>query len=404
MLKNIEADAARDMLCALPVTCRTETAGLRDAPDRVLAEDVTARINTPPFDRSPFDGYAFRGEDTKNATREKPAVLKITEELPAGKAPTIKVTVGYAAKILTGAPIPEGANATIKYELTEFTKDEVRIFELVAPDSDIVRAGDDIRAGTHIAEKGAMITAPLVGILASQGIEHVAVYKKPVISILNTGTELTEVGQPLSPAMIYNSNVYTLSGYLRDMGAAPKNAGVVPDLPDAIADRISAALRESDMVVTTGGASVGDYDWAVTSAERLGAEVLFWKINMKPGGSIMAAVKDGKVILGLSGNPGAAVLGLLRIALPYVRKLCGRTDVMPPVIDVFLKEPLTKPSPKLRLLRGRLELSAGRAYFAENEGQSNGAVSSLFGCDLLGEIAAGSPPLPAGTIIKAYRI
>jgi len=404
MLKNIGADEARNLLLKLPVAYRSETVLLKDAFFRILAEDVSAKLDTPPFDRSPFDGYAFRGADTANATRERPAVLKITEELPAGKAPTVKITAGYAAKILTGAPIPEGADATIKYELTEFTQDEVRIFEPVSPDTNIVRAGDDIRAGMLIAEKGAVIGAPLVGVLASQGVDRVTVFKRPVISILNTGTELAEVGQPLGPAMIYNSNAYTLSGYLLAMGAAPKNAGVVPDIPGEIAERIKAALHDSDMVITTGGASVGDYDWAVASAEMLGAEVLFWKINMKPGGAIMAAVKDGKVILGLSGNPGAAVLGLLRIAMPYVRKLCGRTDLIPPVIDVFLKDALTKASPKLRLLRGHLELLDGRAYFAENEGQGNGSVSSLINCDLLGEIDAGSPPLPAGTKIKAYKV
>ena len=340
----------------------------------------------------------------RGASRDRPAVLRITEELPAGKAPTIELKPGYAAKILTGAPLPKGADATVKYELTEFTDEEVRIFEPIPPNSDIVRAGDDITAGALIAPKGTRITAPLAGILASQGIDKLPVYLKPAISILNTGTELLELGAPLRPAMIYNSNVYTLSGYLMEAGAEAMNAGVVVDEPDVIADRLVMALRGADMVITTGGASVGDYDWAVASAQRLGAEILFWKINMKPGGAMMAAVLDGKLILGLSGNPGAAVLGLLRIALPFVRKLCGRADLLMQEVDVLLKEPLTKASPKLRLLRGQLEFSGGTAYFAENEGQGNGAVSSLVGCDLIGEIEAGSPPLPAGTKIKAYRV
>lgn len=404
MLKNLEADAARDLLCALETTLCVETVPLYEASGRVLAADVTAPIPTPPFDRSPYDGYAFRGADTRGATREHPAILKITEELPAGKAPTMEITAGFAAKILTGAPLPKGADATVKYEITEFTDSEVRIFEPIAPNTDVVRAGDDIKVGTLIAPRGTVVSAPLAGVLAGQGIAAVNVYKKPVIAIINTGTELLEVGTPLRPAMIYNSNVYTLSGYLQELGAATRNAGVVEDDPDAIAGKIGAALQNADMVITTGGASVGDYDWAVGSAQRLGADVLFWKINMKPGGAIMAAVRDGKVILGLSGNPGAAILGLLRIALPYISKLCGRTDLYPTVVEVLLKEPLTKPSPKLRLIRGRLEIQGGAAYFEENEGQGNGAVSSLVGCDLLGEIPAGSPPLPAGTKIKAYRL
>jgi molybdopterin molybdotransferase len=158
----------------------------------------------------------------------------------------------------------------------------VRISSPVKPNSDIVYAGDDVKAGAIIAGKGTLLSAPHLGILAGQGIADVAVYKKPVIYILNTGSELTEVGTPLKPAMIYNSNVYTLSGYLRDMGAEPYNAGIVEDDPDAIASRINAALEASDMVITTGGASVGDYDWAVTSASLLGAEILFWKVSMKP--------------------------------------------------------------------------------------------------------------------------
>lgn len=404
MLKNIDTEQAVEMLCALPVMLETETVSLSDAYGRVIAADINAVIMSPPFDRSPFDGYAFRGEDTAGASREHPVTLRITEEIPAGKASKAEILPGYAAKILTGAPIPEGANATVKYENTEFTPAEVRIFEPVGPHTNVIYAGDDIKAGTRIAERGTVITASHQGILAGQGISEVTVYRKPVIKILNTGSELLEVGTPLRPAMIYNSNVYTLSGYLKDMGTVPLNAGIVEDDPEVIAAGISAALRMSDMVITTGGASVGDYDWAVTSASMLGAEILFWKIDMKPGGSMMAAVKDGKLILGLSGNPGAAVIGLFRIARPYIRKLCGRTDLIPSAIDVFLKEPLKKPSPKRRLLRGRLEYSGGKAYFAENEGQGNGAVYSLLGCDLLGEIEAGSPPLPEGTMIKAYRI
>jgi molybdopterin molybdotransferase len=404
LLKNIDTEQAVAMLCALPVMLETETVSLSDAYGRVIAADVKAVMMSPPFDRSPFDGYAFRGEDTAGASRERPVTLSITEEIPAGKASKVEIQPGYAAKILTGAPIPKGANATIKYEDTEYTPTEVKIFEPVRPHTNVIYAGDDIKAGASIAERGMVITASHQGILAGQGISEVTVYRKPVIKILNTGSELMEVGTPLRPAMIYNSNVYTLSGYLKDMGTVPLNAGIVEDDPEVIAAGISAALSTSDMVITTGGASVGDYDWAVTSASMLGAEILFWKVDMKPGGSMMAAVKDGKLILGLSGNPGAAVLGLFRIARPYIRKLCGRTDLIPSAIDVYLKEPLKKASPKRRLLRGRLEYSGGKAYFAENEGQGNGAVYSLLGCDLLGEIEPGSPPLPEGTMIKAYRI
>ena len=404
MLKNIDADAARKMIFELPVARETETVSLGDSFGRVLSKDVKARIPYPPFDRSPYDGFAFRGEDTQMATRDEPVILEITEEIPAGIQPQYEITSGYAAKILTGAPIPKGANSTVKYEITEYTESETRIFEPIAPDTDIVYAGADVQPGDVLAPEGTLVTAPVISTLANQGFADIEVYRKPIITVISTGTELCEAGEPLRPAAIYNSNVNTLSAYLAGEGAIPVNGSSVPDDPEAIAELIKRALKTSNMVITTGGASVGDYDWAVKSAEIMGANVLFWKISMRPGGAIMAAVKEGKVILGLSGNPAAAVLGLLHIAMPYIKKLCGRADCFYPEISVPLRNPYRKDSPKLRVLRGKLEIIDSRAYFTESGGQGSEEVSSLAQCDLLGEIPMGSPPLAAGTIIKAYRL
>jgi len=404
MLKNIDTNDACKMLYELPVTLKTETVALCDALSRIVSETVYSKIPVPPFDRSPYDGYAFRGEDTQSASRETPVVLEITEEIPAGTMPRFEIKPGHAAKVLTGAPIPKGANATIKYEYTKFTESEVRFLKPVKPDTDIVYAGSDVPPGAELAALGAKITAPVISSLANQGFTTVDVFKKPVITVISTGAELCEVGEPLRPAAIYNSNVHTLSAYLKDAGAAPVNGGVAPDEPAVISDMIGKALPDSDMVITTGGASVGDYDWAVTSAELLGAQVLFWKATMRPGGAILTAVKDGKVILGLSGNPGAAVLGLLRIAMPYIKKLCGRSECFFPEVSVALKEPFKKSSPKMRVLRGRLEIIDSKAYFTESNSQGSESASSMADCDLMGEIPMGSPPLPAGTIIKAYRI
>jgi molybdopterin molybdotransferase len=213
---------------------------------------------------------------------------------------------------------------------------------------------------------------------------------------------LCEPGNPLPPAKIYNSSVFTLSGYLREAGVDAWNAGVARDDPDEIAARISTALAQSDVVITTGGASVGDYDCAIRASEALGAELLFWKTKMKPGGAVVASVLDGKLILALSGNPGAAVMYLLRVAMPFMKRLCGRRECFPRTLDVYLKEPFPKASTHTRLLRGNLEIENGTAYFVERGGQGGGQISSLAGCDLIAEIAAGSPALPAGTLVRAY--
>ncbi|MDR3278817.1 MAG: molybdopterin molybdotransferase MoeA, partial [Oscillospiraceae bacterium] len=255
-----------------------------------------------------------------------------------------------------------------------------------------------------LAGIGSVITPPVLGLCASVGRTEVRVYKKPRAAVLNTGTELCEPGQPLPPAKIYNSSVFTLTGYLAQFGVDGVIAGGVRDDAAEIAARMDAALKQHDLVITTGGASVGDYDCAVRAAELLGAEILYWKTKLKPGGAIVASVRDGKLILALSGNPGAAVIALLHIALPYIKKLCGRADCLPEAMDVFLKEPFNKTSQRARILRGKLEIVDGRAFFAERGEQGGGAISSLTDCDLLGELPAGSPALPAGTMSKAYRI
>ena len=406
MLKNISADEACDMLESLQTPDVCETVSLPDALRRVAFKDFYAKIPIPPFDRSPFDGYAFRGKDTLGADAQNPAVLEILEEIPAGYAPRHDISPGKAAKILTGAPIPNGADATVKYEHTKFTDTHVSIFHEIQPNSDVIRSGSDVMTGDLIARKGALITAPLIASMANQGFANVSVYKKPVITIISTGSELREVGQDakLPPASIYNSNVYTLMSYLADVGAAPVNGGTVADSPDLIANKLRDALENSDMVITTGGASVGDYDFALKSAQMLGARVLFWKVLLKPGGSMMAAVSGEKIILSLSGSPGAAVVGLLRIAMPYIKKLCGRVDRRFDEIKIRLGDPFMKLSHgKQRILLGRLMITESEIYF-ESVGQGSEKISAFARCDLLGELPLSAKPLPAGTMIKAYRI
>ncbi len=404
MRQDIDAALAADWLLDRVNPVSTEHIELALALDRVLAEDYLAAIPIPPFDRSPYDGYAFRGEDTRSASPAEPCVLRVLETIPAGSQPRQPVTPGTASRIMTGAPIPEGANATIKYEVTTWNDQEVRLFNPVLPNTDIVRAGEDIGPGEQIARRGTVVSPAIMGLLASQGIDQIEVFTKPVIAVLTGGSELVRAGQRLEPAQIYNSNIETLRGYIQLFGACLIDGGGMPDQPEAMAGCIREAAGQADLVITTGGASVGDCDYMIQALQRVGADILFWKCQMKPGGSILAATLDGKLILGLSGNPGAALLGLLRIALPAIRKLCGRQDTNLEVIQVRLKQPLSKKSPKMRLLRGRLQIEDGQAYLVENPGQGNGIVSSFVGCDLLGEIPAGSDSLPAETLVKAYRI
>ena len=404
MRKEVEVNEALKMLLDVPVKLEVEPITIGEAHGRVSSETILAEISLPPFDRSPFDGYALRGEDTAAATEKRPVTLSVRQEIPAGFMPRAGVTTGHAARIMTGAPIPPGADAIVKFEETEFTKYSVTITGPVKPGSDIIHAGEDVLAGSTILSQGEMIEPATMGLLAAQGLKYVKVYKRPVVSVVNTGTELAELGRPLLPGMIYNSSMYTLHGFLSMIGVEFRSGGIVADDERSIAARVRAELTTSDMVITTGGASVGDYDCAVAAAEVAGGDLLFWKVQMKPGGSILAYTLGGKLVLSLSGNPGAAILGLLMFGLPSIKKRRGLANVLPEESMVKLANDIKKSSPRLRIIRGWLKIVDGEAFFVENVGQGGGDISSLVGCDLLAEIPAGSPALSAGTLVKVYRV
>jgi len=407
MEKEVSAQQARELILSIPYTPpQHEETTLTESFGRVLSDNMAALIPIPPFDRSPFDGFAFRGEDTRSATPSTPVTLAITEEIPAGALPAIDITPGLAAKILTGAPIPKGANTTVKYEETAVvTGNSVTFTAPVLPDTNIVYAGEDVKKGAVIAKRGTIVTPAAAGLFASAGFTSVPVYKKPVAAVINTGTELCEPGNPLPFGKIYNSSVFSLIGTLKQLGLDAYNAGVVADNPDEIAAVIEKNLKTCDVLITTGGASVGDYDFSVTSAQRLGANTLFWKVNTQPGGALVVSELNGKLILGLSGNPGAAMMSLLCMASPFLRRLTGQADFELKTVEVELAADFKKPTgDKARLLRGTMELSGGRALFLPRGEQGGGVLSSFMTTELIAEIPPNSPPLPAGSVIKGFLV
>ena len=390
-------------LMNLEVSLKTEQIRIEDAYDRVLAEKIMADIAVPSFRRSAYDGYALRSADIADASPTHPVTLKVTEVIPAGSVGRYPVTAGTAARIMTGAKVPAGADAVVKHEDTQFTEGEVRLSRPVHA-GNIVEIGEDVKQGACLIEPGKVVTAADAAVMAGQGREYVCVYRKPEVAILSTGSELLEQGQRLKEGKVYNTNRYLLGGYLKKYGMVPRNCGIVEDDIRTLADRITEALQVSDMVLTTGGVSAGDFDHIPKALEEIGAGLLFHKLPFKPGGAMLAAVKDGKIILGLSGNPGAAAVGLLRVGLPYMKKLCGRKDIPLVESEAVLAEAFPKPSRGIRILRGRAEIIDGELVFHLLEHQENGAVSSMMDCDLLGEIPAGSEALPAGTRLRVFFV
>ena len=405
MLTNISFREARDLLMARAERLRPFVGvPLEKSLGRVLAEDVYAAEDVPPFDKSPFDGYALRASDTVGASREHPVTLRILEEVPAGSMWKKFVEPGTATKILTGAPVPEGADTTVKYEDTEFTADTVTIFSECRSMDNVVVRGEDVHRGQLLAEMGTEIDGALMGTLAAQHIPEPMVYCTPRVGIVTTGSELADPEEELSGGKIVNTNKFTFLSAAEQAGCDSVVYGAPGDNPEDIANVLRLALEECDLVITTGGVSVGDYDFTPDAMERAGAEILIRTLDLKPGGASCYALRDGKLLCGLSGNPASALTNFYAVVLPVLRKLRGLRNPLLTELPVVLSEDFPKKSPKTRLIRGTLDLSDGVARMHVSKAQGNGVLSSLIGCNLLAEIPKGSPRLPAGTTLRAWLL
>lgn len=404
MLKNPDYAKARELLLDAVTSVDTERIALCGCGGRILAQDLIAEENIPPFDRSPYDGYAFRAADTIGASKETPVVLRVLEEIPAGTVPTVTVTEGTAVKLLTGAPIPDGADAVIMYEKTEFTKDAVALFSPMRTGENIVRTGEDVCKGAILARQGDVIDPGIAGTLAAQGSAEPLVYRVPRVGILSTGSELTEAEETPGPGKIRNSNRHTLEAALNAIGCRPVYLGLAGDSEEEICTLIRKGLAECDAVVSTGGVSVGDYDLTPAAMELAGAELLFCGVDMKPGMACAYGVCEGKLICGLSGNPASSITNFYAVALPALRKLAGRREYLPKEISVTLANGFGKKSPKTRFLRGKLELNSGTICMSLPKDQGNVVLSSTIGCNVMAIVPAGSGSVEAGTVLKGFLL
>lgn len=404
METNLSCEKARQLLLAAVRPVDEESVALSLSGGRVLTRDLTAREDVPAFDRSPYDGFAVRAEDTANATADAPVTLRILEEAPAGAVPAWAVTAGTAVKVSTGTHIPQGADAVIMYEKTQFNKDSVTINHPVKPGSNIVRAGEDIRRDSILARRGERIDPGLAGTLAAQGIAAPLVYRRPNVAILSTGSELTEAGETPGPGQIRNSNRYMLETALTALGCEPRPLGIVGDRAEDIAACIQTALDRWDALVITGGVSAGEQDVTPEAMAMAGGEILFRGVDMKPGMACAYGVRAGKLLCGLSGNPASALTNFYAVAAPALRLLAGHRQPVPQEFDVELLDGFEKKSRCPRFLRGQLVLKNGRAAMALSPKQGNVVLSSAIGCDMMAVIPAGNGSVPAGTVLKGFLL
>lgn len=397
MRKSIELDTAMEIMSRLEAQPQREQVPLEQALDRVLAEDIRAAFPMPPFDKSPFDGFALRAEDI-------PGTLPVAGVVAAGDTHVPVLAAGTAVRIFTGAPIPPGADVVLKQEDTEYTQSHVTVHQPAEPNTNVIKAGEDFEAGEVLARAGEKISAAMLGVFASQGLGVLPVFRRPRAVILSTGSELSAPGTPRPDYGIYNSSYYALQGYLEKMGFEVAPAQIIPDDAASISRMVTKYMdSDADLVITTGGASVGDYDYALSTAQTIGAEILFWKVQMKPGGALLVSQKGNRVLLGLSGNPAAALMCVLTVVQPYLRKLTGGNQG-----NQELRLPIYRDMPKTssatRLLRGHMVLEGDRVFFQENAGQRNGNIASFGNCSLIGVIPGHSAPVRAGELIRVFRL
>ncbi len=375
-----------------PVT-RTEIIDIDDASGRVLAEDIVATLSTPPFDRAAMDGYAVKAKDTFNAGQLNPKVLNLVGELQAGETPRKRVNTGECIQIATGAMMPRGADAVVMVEDTEAENGRVKVFKSVYPKANVAKKGEDIKEGELVLRHGSVLDPGKVGVLASQGLNQIKVYEKPMVAVLPTGEEVGEVGKRLKRGQVYDINSHTVSSVIKANGGIPIRFGVVGDDAEDIRLAIAEAL-ESDLVVISGGSSVGERDLLVGVLQDWG-EVLFHGIQVKPGKPTIFAILpvegQGKPLLGMPGYPTSCLINTYLLLLPAIRKMAH----LPPRIGETVEARLSRRVPgsvgRRQFLTVKIEGSEAVPLFKES-----GAITGIAEADGYIEIAENIDLLEKG--------
>jgi molybdopterin molybdotransferase len=372
----------------------SEDIPLGDALGRITAAAVYASLDNPPFDRSPLDGFVLNSADTVNASKEHPRVLRIAGQSRMGMAPDCRIEPGTAARILTGAGIPEGGDCVVPQEAVEVRGTDVLVFAPLRHHQNYVFRGEGVRKGELMISGGERLGSIHLGLLAGMGQEKVRVNKTPKVGILCTGDELAAPGHVLGPGKIYNSNGMMLRIRLRELGIDTLLLPDSADIPEEAAERIGSVIGDVDLFISSGGVCVGEKDIMHRTYELLGAERLYWRLAIKPGSAMLCGLLRDKLLLGLSGNPFACLCNFELIAKPVLAKIGSRPDLEPLGLRGILKTPWAgKPGGPRRFVRARLE--NGGVSLPQNH--SSGQLLSLLNCNCLVDIPAGTGALPIGT-------
>ncbi|WP_313992969.1 gephyrin-like molybdotransferase Glp [uncultured Selenomonas sp.] len=401
-MQDIELEQAVEVLLAhtAPVS-ETERVPLLEALGRVAAEDVRAGFDNPPFDRSPLDGYTFAAASTAAASAEHPVMLQVIGEECAGDFFAGTVGAGECVRIMTGGAIPNGCDCVVRQEDVREDGDRIHVPFSSEPYENYCYAGEDIKKDTLLVQRGQVIRAAHLAVLASEGYGDVIVYRRVRVAVASTGDELLQPGEPLRPGKIYNSNLYLLAGRLRELGAEVTVVGAVPDDVEKAARVIASYADKVDLFLTSGGVSVGKKDIMHGVVPALGAERLFWRVCMKPGAPAIAYTRGAMLGIALSGNPFAAYATFELMARAALAHLAGQREVHPVRRHAVLADAFPKDCPGRRFLRARIEAD-GRVSLPDQH--ESGSLFSAAGCNAFVDVPAGTQPLAAGTEVEVVLL
>jgi molybdopterin molybdotransferase len=389
----------------------TEKVLITTSAGRILAEDLSAPGDLPPFDNSSMDGFAVRAEDTRGATKDHPARLVIVDDIPAGSTARVAIQAGQAARIMTGAPLPAGADAVVPVEETSFAPlqaegmgiggQTVEIYREGGPGANIRSRGSDVQQGQPLLKQGRRLQPQDIGLLASIGRPDAKVYRNPRVAIFSSGDELVRPGEALGPGQIYDSNQFVLAALLEREGAQPVNLRTAPDDPAQIRARLDRAVEESaDLIVTSAGVSVGAYDFVRQVIEEHGG-LDFWRVNMRPGKPLAFGTYRGIPLIGLPGNPVSAFVGCLVFVVPAVYRLSGRANPAPPLVRVTLEESIDSDG-RESYLRAVVTRRGGRLSARLTGHQGSGNIFSLVQANALLIVPSGVKSLPIDSEVDAW--
>lgn len=381
----------------------TERVDITSSLGRVIAEDIYARRNNPPWDNSAMDGYAVRHEDTRGASKDRPVTLNVIEDLAAGYVAKKTVGRGEAIRIMTGAPVPIGADTVVMVEDTEKDGELVRIFR-ESPDGDnIRRAGEDIKAGDLVLSRGTLIRPAEVGIMATCGRAFVSVYQRPRVAVLSTGDELVDVDEEVSDGKIVTSNSYTLSSMAAECGAISFQLGIAKDTREALKAKLMEGLH-ADVIITSGGVSVGDFDFVKDVLKELGSEMKFWKVAMKPGKPLAFGTIGGKPAFGLPGNPVSCMVCFEQFVRPSLLKMMGHVNIYRPMVEAILKEEIKKKPGRKHFIRSFVKFQDGRYIVTTTGDQGSGILKSMVAANGFLIFPEELSVLKAGDTVKVQLI